>query len=49
MQRIDRGRAESVCGDIVDEVPLAQSTGSQHLKVLKDARILRVLVVYLQG
>lgn len=26
-----------VCGDIVDTLPLAQSTVSQHLKVLKDA------------
>lgn len=26
-----------VCGDIVDKLPLAQSTVSQHLKVLKDA------------
>ena len=25
------------CGDIVDQLPLAQSTVSQHLKVLKDA------------
>jgi ArsR family transcriptional regulator len=28
-----------VCGDIVDKLPLAQSTVSQHLKVLKDAGI----------
>jgi hypothetical protein len=28
-----------VCGDIVDRLPLAQSTVSQHLKVLKDAGI----------
>lgn len=26
-----------VCGEIVNELPLAQSTVSQHLKVLKDA------------
>ena len=26
-----------VCGDIVGELPLAQSTVSQHLKVLKEA------------
>ena len=25
------------CGEIVDELPLAQATVSQHLKVLKDA------------
>ena len=30
-----------VCGDIVDEIPLAQSTVSQHLKVLKDAGLIR--------
>ncbi len=30
-----------VCGDIVDELPLAQSTVSQHLKVLKDAGVIR--------
>lgn len=30
-----------VCGDIVDELPLAQSTVSQHLKVLKDAGLIR--------
>lgn len=30
-----------ICGDIVDELGLAQSTVSQHLKVLKDAGIIR--------
>jgi len=30
-----------VCGDIVDEVGLAQSTVSQHLAVLKDAGLIR--------
>lgn len=30
-----------VCGDIVDELPLAQSTVSQHLKVLKAAGLIR--------
>ncbi len=30
-------RVACVCGDIVSELPLAQSTVSQHLKVLKDA------------
>lgn len=30
-----------VCGDIVEELPLAQSTVSQHLKVLKDAGLIR--------
>lgn len=26
-----------ICGEIVEELPLAQATVSQHLKVLKDA------------
>jgi ArsR family transcriptional regulator len=30
-----------VCGDIVSELPLAQSTVSQHLKVLKNAGLIR--------
>lgn len=30
-----------ICGDIVDELPLAQSTISQHLKVLKEAGIIK--------
>jgi ArsR family transcriptional regulator len=30
-----------VCGDLVEELPLAQSTVSEHLKVLKDAGIVR--------
>lgn len=30
-----------VCGDIVDELPVAQSTVSQHLKVLKEAGLIR--------
>jgi ArsR family transcriptional regulator, arsenate/arsenite/antimonite-responsive transcriptional repressor len=30
-----------ICGAIVDELPLAQSTVSQHLKVLKDAGLIR--------
>jgi ArsR family transcriptional regulator len=30
-----------VCSQIVDELPLAQSTVSQHLKVLKDAGLVR--------
>lgn len=29
-----------VCGDIVDEIGLAQSTVSQHLKQLKDAGLI---------
>jgi ArsR family transcriptional regulator, arsenate/arsenite/antimonite-responsive transcriptional repressor len=34
-------RTACVCGDIVDELPLAQSTVSQHLKVLKEAGLIR--------
>ena len=30
-----------VCGDIVDELPLSQSTVSQHLKELKKAGIIK--------
>lgn len=32
---------QCICGDIVDELPLAQSTVSQHLKVLKDAELIK--------
>jgi ArsR family transcriptional regulator len=35
--RLLLGKKECVCGDIVDRLPLAQATVSQHLKVLKDA------------
>ena len=34
-------RTACVCGDLVDELPLAQSTVSQHLKVLKEAGLIR--------
>lgn len=34
-------RSACVCGDIVEELPLAQSTVSQHLKVLKEAGLIR--------
>lgn len=30
-----------ICGDIVEELPLAQSTVSQHLKVLKECGLIR--------
>ena len=29
-----------ICGDIVDELPLAQATISQHLKELKNANLI---------
>jgi len=34
-------RETCICGDIVEELPLAQSTVSQHLKVLKEAGLIR--------
>jgi ArsR family transcriptional regulator len=30
-------RSACVCGEIVEEMPLAQSTVSQHLKILKES------------
>ena len=30
-----------ICGDIVDELPLAQATVSQHLRELKNAEIIK--------
>jgi DNA-binding transcriptional ArsR family regulator len=30
-----------ICGDIVDELPLSQSTVSQHLKELKEAGLIK--------
>lgn len=37
-------RSSCICGDIVDELPLAQSTVSQHLKVLKEAGLIQGLI-----
>jgi ArsR family transcriptional regulator len=37
-------RQACVCGDIVLELPLAQSTVSEHLKVLKDAGVVRGII-----
>ena len=37
-------RSACVCGELVDELPLAQSTVSEHLKVLKDAGIVQGIV-----
>lgn len=34
-------RETCICGDITDELPLAQSTVSQHLKALKTAGIIK--------
>jgi ArsR family transcriptional regulator len=34
-------RAACVCGEIVDQLPLAQSTVSQHLKILKESGLIQ--------
>ena len=34
-------KASCQCGDIVDELPLSQSTVSQHLKELKNAGLIK--------
>ena len=34
-------RGTCICGEIVDALPLAQATVSQHLKILKDAGLLQ--------
>jgi ArsR family transcriptional regulator len=34
-------REACVCGEIVDELPLAQSTVSQHLKILKESGLIQ--------
>lgn len=38
--RLLLAREECVCGEICDAVPLAQSTVSQHLKVLREAGLI---------
>jgi ArsR family transcriptional regulator, arsenate/arsenite/antimonite-responsive transcriptional repressor len=35
------GREACMCGEIVDCLPLAQSTVSQHLKILKDSGLIQ--------
>jgi ArsR family transcriptional regulator len=35
------GREACVCGEIVDCLPLAQSTVSQHLKILKESGLIQ--------
>lgn len=39
--RLLLSRKTCVCGEIVSELPLAQSTVSQHLKILKDAGLIQ--------
>lgn len=43
--RILAEREACVCGELVEEFPLAQSTISQHLKILKDAGLVRGEIV----
>ena len=39
--RILARTAGCVCGDLVEQLPVAQSTVSQHLKILKDAGLIQ--------
>ncbi len=39
--RVLAARQTCVCGDLVQQLPLAQSTVSQHLKELKDAGLVQ--------
>ena len=39
--RILIARASCVCGELVDQMGLAQSTVSQHLKILKEAGLVQ--------
>jgi DNA-binding transcriptional ArsR family regulator len=39
--RLLASKQTCICGDIVDEIPLSQSTVSQHLKELKDAGLIK--------
>ncbi|WP_103028409.1 ArsR/SmtB family transcription factor [Salinibacter altiplanensis] len=39
--RLLADRDECVCGEIVDDLPLAQSTVSQHLKALKEVGLVQ--------
>ena len=39
--RLLAGRSTCVCGDLVHELPLSQSTVSQHLKELKEAGLVQ--------
>lgn len=34
-------RQTCICGDIVDELPISQSTVSQHLKALKESGLIK--------
>jgi ArsR family transcriptional regulator, arsenate/arsenite/antimonite-responsive transcriptional repressor len=41
IMRVLAARGTCVCGEVVKVMPLAQATVSQHLKVLKDAGLIR--------
>lgn len=41
IMRVLARSSSCICGEIVDQLPLAQSTVSQHLKVLKEAGLIR--------
>lgn len=40
IMRLLMARTSCTCGEVVEAVPLAQATVSQHLKVLKDAGLI---------
>jgi ArsR family transcriptional regulator len=39
--RILLARQACICGELVDQIPLAQSTVSQHLKILKESGLVQ--------
>jgi ArsR family transcriptional regulator len=39
--RLLLSRTSCICGEIVEEMPLAQSTVSQHLKILKETGLVQ--------
>ena len=39
--RILLARKSCICGELVDQMPLAQSTVSQHLKILKESGLVQ--------
>jgi ArsR family transcriptional regulator len=39
--RILTARQACICGELVDQMPLAQSTVSQHLKILKESGLVQ--------
>lgn len=39
--RLLLSRSSCLCGEIVEEMPLAQSTVSQHLKILKESGLVQ--------